>query len=180
MPILHPFKLASRDFQQEDSVIPINGVSVGGRRVIVMAGPCAVESREQLWETALAVKESGAAMLRGGAFKPRSSPYSFQGLGQQALEILAEARAVMGLPVISEVMTPSDVETMSQYVDILQVGARNMQNYSLLQEVGRSHRPVLLKRGMMCTIEELLLSAEYILAQGNRQGHPVRARHPHL
>lgn len=167
VPILHPFKLASRDFQQENTVVPVNGIAVGGQRIIVMAGPCAIESREQLWETAIAVKESGAAMLRGGAFKPRSSPYSFQGLGLQALEMIAEARAVMGMPMVSEVMTPADVEPMARHVDILQVGARNMQNYPLLQELGRCHRPVLLKRGMMSTIEELLLSAEYILAQGN-------------
>jgi 3-deoxy-7-phosphoheptulonate synthase len=169
IPILHPFKLASRDFHPDDSIVPINGIAVGGQRVIVMAGPCAVESREQLWESAAAVKESGAAMLRGGAFKPRSSPYSFQGLGRLGLEMLAEVRAATGLPVVSEVMTPADVEVATAYVDILQIGARNMQNYPLLQEVGRSGHPVLLKRGMMSTIEELLLSAEYILAQGNNK-----------
>lgn len=169
VPILHPFKLTSRDFHPDDTVVPINGISVGGIRIIVMAGPCAIESRDQLWETALAVKSSGAAMLRGGAFKPRTSPYSFQGLGMEALQMLDEVRAATGLPVVTEVMTPADVEPTMRHVDILQVGARNMQNYPLLQEVGRSGHPVLLKRGMMSTIEELLLSAEYILDQGNNR-----------
>jgi len=169
IPILHPFKLASRDFHPEDSVVSIDSVAVGGARVIVMAGPCAVESREQLWEAALAVKESGAAVLRGGAFKPRSSPYSFQGLGQEGLELLAEVRRALGLPVVTEVMSPADIALTISHADILQIGARNMQNYALLQEVGRSGHPVLLKRGMMCTIEELLLSAEYIMAQGNHK-----------
>jgi 3-deoxy-7-phosphoheptulonate synthase len=169
VPILHPFKLSSRDFHPEDSLVPIDGVVVGGRRVIVMAGPCAVESREVLRETAEAVKSSGAAMLRGGAFKPRSSPYSFQGLGRDGLELLAEARAATGLPVVTEVMSPGDVGLTASYADILQIGARNMQNYALLTEVGMSGHPVLLKRGMMSTIEELLLSAEYIMAQGNEK-----------
>ncbi len=167
IPILHPFKLASRDFHPDDTIVPINGIAVGGQRIIIMAGPCAVESREQLWETAAIVKASGAAMLRGGAFKPRSSPYSFQGLGREGLELLSEVRAETGMPVVSEVMTPADVEVAALHVDILQIGARNMQNYPLLQEVGRVGHPVLLKRGLMSTIEELLLSAEYILAQGN-------------
>ena len=169
VPILHPFKLSSRDFHPEDSVVSIDSVAVGGERVIVMAGPCAVESREQLWEAAVAVKESGAAVLRGGAFKPRSSPYSFQGLGQEGLELLAEVRRALGLPVVTEVMSPADIALTISHADILQIGARNMQNYALLQEVGRSGHPVLLKRGMMCTIEELLLSAEYIMAQGNHK-----------
>ncbi len=167
VPILQPFKLTSRDFHPADSVIPIDGISVGGNRIIVMAGPCAIESREQLWEAADAVKNSGAAMLRGGAFKPRSSPYAFQGLGVDGLEMLGEVRAATGMPVITEVMSPGDVEMTMQHADILQIGARNMQNYSLLQEVGRAGHPVLLKRGMMSTIEELLLSAEYILDKGN-------------
>jgi 3-deoxy-7-phosphoheptulonate synthase len=167
MPILQPFKLASRDFHPADSVIPIDGIAVGGNRVIIMAGPCAIESREQLWEAAAAVKASGAAMLRGGAFKPRSSPYAFQGLGIDGLHLLAEVRAAMGMPVITEVMAPAEVEVTMQHADILQIGARNMQNYALLQEVGRAGHPVLLKRGMMSTIEELLLSAEYILDKGN-------------
>ncbi|MBM3135145.1 MAG: 3-deoxy-7-phosphoheptulonate synthase [Chloroflexi bacterium] len=169
VPILHPFKLASRDFHPEDSVVSIDSVAVGGERVIVMAGPCAVESREQLWEAAVVVKESGAAVLRGGAFKPRSSPYSFHGLGQEGLELLAEVRLALGLPVVTEVMSPAEVALTIRHADILQIGTRNMQNYALLQEVGRSGHPVLLKRGMMSTIEELLLSAEYILAQGNHK-----------
>jgi 3-deoxy-7-phosphoheptulonate synthase len=169
VPILHPFKLSSRDFHPDDSLVPIDGVTVGGQRVIVMAGPCAIESREQLWETAVAVKVCGAAMLRAGAFKPRSSPYSFQGLGREGLEMLSEVRRATGLPVVTEVMSPADVAVTVPHADILQVGARNMQNYALLQEVGRSGHPVLLKRGMMSTIEELLLSAEYILAQGNQK-----------
>jgi len=169
VPILHPFKLASRDFHPEDSVVAIDSVAVGGARVIVMAGPCAVESREQLWEAAVAVKGSGAAVLRGGAFKPRSSPYSFQGLGQEGLELLSEVRLALGLPVVTEVMSPAEVALTIRHADILQIGTRNMQNYALLQEVGRSGHPILLKRGMMSTIEELLLSAEYILAQGNHK-----------
>jgi 3-deoxy-7-phosphoheptulonate synthase len=169
VPILHPFKLASRDFHPEDSVVSIDSVAVGGERVIVMAGPCAVESREQLWEAAVAVKESGAAVLRGGAFKPRSSPYSFQGLGKEGLELLSEVRLAVGLPVVTEVMSPAEVALTIRHADILQIGTRNMQNYALLQEVGRSGHPVLLKRGMMSTIEELLLSAEYIMTQGNHK-----------
>lgn len=167
VPILQPFKLTSRDFHPSDSIIPIDGISVGGNRVIIMAGPCAIESREQLWEAATAVKASGAAMIRAGAFKPRSSPYSFQGLGLEGLEMLEELRTAIHMPVITEVMAPADVEVTMQHSDILQIGARNMQNYALLQEVGRAGHPVLLKRGMMCTIEELLLSAEYILDKGN-------------
>lgn len=134
-----------------------------------MAGPCAVESRQQLLEAAQAVKEAGARILRGGAFKPRTSPYSFQGLGREGLELLAEARAATGLAVVSEVVAPEDVPLVARYVDILQVGARNMQNYALLRAVGRARRPVLLKRGMMATLEELLMAAEYIMAQGNSQ-----------
>lgn len=172
VPILHPFKLASRDFHPGDSVVSIDSVAVGGARVIVMAGPCAIESREQLWEAAVAVKESGAAVLRGGAFKPRSSPYSFQGLGKEGLELLSEVRLAIGLPVVTEVMSPAEVALTISHADILQIGTRNMQNYALLQEVGRSGHPVLLKRGMMSTmstIEELLLSAEYIMTQGNHK-----------
>ncbi|MDW8316424.1 MAG: 3-deoxy-7-phosphoheptulonate synthase [Anaerolineae bacterium] len=162
-----PFKLASRLSRPEDTVITLNGVSIGGRKLVVIAGPCAVESRSQLLETAHAVKEAGAAMLRGGAYKPRTSPYTFQGLGLKGLELLAEAREATGLPVVTEVMTPEAVPLVSQYADVLQIGARNMQNYGLLQAVGKAHRPVLLKRGMMSTIQELLMSAEYILAGGN-------------
>jgi 3-deoxy-7-phosphoheptulonate synthase len=167
VPVLMPFKLASRDFHPQDTVVPINGVSVGGKKLVVMAGPCAVEGREQLLETAQIVKDAGAQMLRGGAFKPRTSPYSFQGLGEEGLQILAAAREETGLPVVTEVMAPEQVPLVTTYADILQIGARNMQNYALLHAVGEAQRPVLLKRGMMSTIEELLMSAEYILSHGN-------------
>ena len=169
VPILHPFKLASRDFKPDDTVISLNGVSIGANRVVVMAGPCAVESREQVLGAAEAVKSAGATILRGGAYKPRSSPYSFQGLGIEGLKILAEAREQTGLLVVTEVVAPDQVPLVSTYADILQIGARNMQNYALLQTVGKAHKPVLLKRGMMSTIEELLMSAEYILSQGNER-----------
>jgi 3-deoxy-7-phosphoheptulonate synthase len=165
--VLRPFKLASRDFHPQDTVVPINGVSVGGKRLAVMAGPCAVEGREQLLEAAHAVRSAGAQMLRGGAFKPRTSPYSFQGMGEEGLRILAEAREETGLPVVTEVMSPEQVPLVTTYSDILQIGARNMQNYALLHAVGEAQRPVLLKRGMMSTMEELLMSAEYILSHGN-------------
>ncbi|MBI5304259.1 MAG: 3-deoxy-7-phosphoheptulonate synthase [Chloroflexi bacterium] len=167
--VLHPFKLASRDFHPADSVVRINGVSVGGNQVIVIAGPCSVESREQLFETAAAVKDAGAHILRGGAFKPRTSPYAFQGLGLRGLELLREARDLFHLPVATEVMSPQEVTLVAQYADILQIGARNMQNYSLLRAVGETQKPILLKRGMMSTVEELLMAAEYILAQGNNR-----------
>jgi len=169
VPILRPYKLASRDFQPEDTVISLNGVKIGGRAVVVMAGPCAVESREQLLEAAMAVKKAGVHILRGGAFKPRTSPYSFQGLGEAGLELLAEARELTGLAIVTEVMAPEQVPLVSQYADILQIGTRNMLNYNLLHAVGESGKPVLLKRGMMSTIEELLMSAEYILSHGNYQ-----------
>ncbi len=165
--ILHPFKLASRDFHPDDSVGKINGVSVGTQQVMVMAGPCSVESREQLMETAAAVKEAGAHVLRGGAYKPRTSPYAFQGLGLKGLELLREARDELHLPVITEVMSPQDVTLVAQYADILQIGARNMQNFALLHAVGEIQKPVMLKRGLMATIEELLMAAEYILSHGN-------------
>jgi 3-deoxy-7-phosphoheptulonate synthase len=211
--ILKPFKLASRDFHPQDTVIRIgrhegrnsggnggsngaaaggaNGharpgtqalpgaapaevveapvVEIGGQRLVIIAGPCAVESRSQLIETALAVKEAGASILRGGAYKPRTSPYSFQGLGEEGLELLAEAREVTGLPIITEVMSPEAVPLVSQYADILQIGARNMQNYALLQAVGRTQVPVFVKRGLMNTVQEWLMSAEYVLAGGNYQ-----------
>ncbi|MBX7234035.1 MAG: 3-deoxy-7-phosphoheptulonate synthase [Caldilineales bacterium] len=162
-----PYKLASRESHPDDTVIRLNGVSIGGRELVVMAGPCSVESREQLLETAQAVKEAGAQILRGGAFKPRTSPYSFQGLGLKGLEILAEARERYGLLIVTEVMTPDAVPMVTEYADVLQIGARNIQNYGLLHAVGRVQRPVLLKRGMMSSMEELLMSAEYILAGGN-------------
>ncbi len=169
VPVLRPFKLASREFHPQDTVFPINGVSIGGNQVIVMAGPCTVEGSEQLMEIAQAVKAAGANALRGGAFKPRTSPYSFQGMGEQGLQLLAEARDATGLPIVTEVMSPEQVPLVSAYADILQVGARSMQNYALLNAVGESQRPVLLKRGMMSTIEELLMSAEYILSHGNNR-----------
>jgi 3-deoxy-7-phosphoheptulonate synthase len=167
VPVLKPFKLASRDFQPSDTVVPINGVSIGSTNVVVIAGPCSVESREQLMETAWAVKEAGVHILRGGAFKPRSSPYSFQGLGREGLELLAEARQATGLAVVTEVMAPEDVPVVAQYSDILQIGARNMQNFALLHAAGASGKPILLKRSMMATLEEMLLSAEYILTHDN-------------
>jgi len=167
VPILRPFKLASRQFHPQDTVVTVNGVPIGGRQVVVMAGPCAIESRDQLLETARAVKEAGAHVLRGGAFKPRTSPYSFQGLGEEGLRLLAEAREETGLPVVTEVMDPQMVPLVTGYADILQVGARSMQNYALLHAIGETQWPVLLKRGMMSTIEELLMAAEYILSHGN-------------
>jgi 3-deoxy-7-phosphoheptulonate synthase len=169
VPILHPFKLASRDFKPEDTVICLNGTCIGGDQVMVLAGPCAVESREQLLGVARAVKAAGATILRGGAYKPRSSPYSFQGLGLEGLKILAQAREETGLLVATEVVSPEQVPLVGTYADILQIGARNMQNYALLQTVGKAHKPVLLKRGMMSTVEELLMSAEYVLSQGNER-----------
>ncbi|RME80889.1 MAG: 3-deoxy-7-phosphoheptulonate synthase [Caldilineae bacterium] len=162
-----PYKLASRESHPDDTVIKLNGLRIGEREIVIMAGPCSVESRSQLLETAHAVKEAGAHILRGGAFKPRSSPYSFQGLGLKGLEILAEARELYGLYIITEVMTPQAVPLVAEYADILQIGARNMQNFGLLHAVGRVQRPVMLKRGMMSSMEELLMSAEYILAGGN-------------
>lgn len=167
VPILRPFKLASRDLRPENTIIRLNGVRIGSEQVVIMAGPCAVESREQLLETAWAVKEAGAKILRGGAYKPRTSPYSFQGLGEEALTLLAEAREATGLPVVTEVMAPGDVPVVAEHVDILQIGARQMQNFSLLHAAGESGRPVLLKRGIMSTMEELLMAAEYILTHGN-------------
>ena len=167
VPVLRPFKLASRDLRPENTVIRLNGVCIGRDEVVIMAGPCAIESREQLLETAWAVKEAGGRVLRGGAYKPRTSPYSFQGLGHEALEFLAEAREATGLPVVTEVIAPHDVPVVSEYADILQIGARQMQNFSLLHAAGESGRPVLLKRGIMSTMEELLMSAEYILTHGN-------------
>jgi 3-deoxy-7-phosphoheptulonate synthase len=167
--VARPFKRASRDFHPQDTVVPINGVQIGGERVIVMAGPCAVESEEQLMESARLVKEAGAHVLRGGAFKPRTSPYSFQGMGEKGLRLLARARQETGLPIVTEVMEPQTVPLVTTYANILQIGARNMQNYALLHAVGEAQRPVLLKRGMMSTIEELLMAAEYILSHGNNR-----------
>lgn len=167
VPVLKPYKLGSRDFRPRNTVVEADGVTFGGDQVAMIAGPCAVESEAQLWETAREVKDAGVTVLRAGAFKPRTSPYSFQGLGEVALHMLDEVRQALDLVVVTEVLTPDDVALVAEHVDILQVGARNMQNFSLLQEVGRSGHPVLLKRGMSATVEELLMSAEYILASGN-------------
>jgi len=169
VPISKPFKLSSREFKPEDTVIDVGGVKIGGKELVVMAGPCAAETREQVMSTARAVKAAGANILRGGAFKPSTSPYSFRGLGEEGLKMLAEAKEENGLPLITEVLTPQDVELVVRYADILQVGARNMQNFVLLDEVGQANKPVMLKRGISATIQEWLLAAEYILAQGDRQ-----------
>jgi 3-deoxy-7-phosphoheptulonate synthase len=166
-PISRPFKLTSREFHPEDTVIRVLDAVVGDGSLTVMAGPCSVESRDQLFETAEGVKASGATILRGGAFKPRTSPYSFQGLGVEALRYLAEARERTGLPTITEVMEPNQVDIVAEYADILQIGTRNMQNYSLLTAVGRVARPVMLKRGYGATVEEWLMAAEYIVSSGN-------------
>lgn len=168
-PILKPYKLASRDFQPANTTITMGDVIIGGSGLVVIAGPCAVETEEQVMETARAVKAAGASILRGGAYKPSTSPYNFRGLGEEGLRYLAQARSETGLPVITEVLSPRDVELVSKYADILQVGTRNMQNFVLLEEVGRTRMPVMLKRGMSATIEEWLLSTEYILYHGNRQ-----------
>lgn len=169
VPISKPYKLSGRELHPEDSIVEVAGLKIGGGETIVMAGPCSVENEEQLVSTAHAVKGSGAHILRGGAYKPRTSPYQFRGLGEDGLKILATAREETGLPVITEVLTPQDVDIVAQYADILQIGARNMQNFILLEECGRSGKPVLLKRSFSATIEEWLLSSEYILATGNRQ-----------
>jgi len=175
MPILKPYKLTSSQTKPEPTKIKLQAmdrgesVIIGGRNFIVIAGPCSVESRKQILDTARAVKQAGAHILRGGAYKPRTSPYSFQGMEEEGLKLLAEARLKTGLPVVTEVMNPSDVDLIASYSDILQVGARNIQNFTLLKAVGAVRKPVLLKRGMMTTIEEFLMSAEYILKEGNRE-----------
>ncbi len=169
VPVVKPFKFVSRDFQPADTVIDVGGVELGGERFVVVAGPCAVESRDQLFRTAEAVVEAGARILRGDAFKPRTSPYSFQGLGEQGLELLAEVRETFGIPFVAEVLDPRDVELVASYADMLRVGTRNMANFTLLQEVGRQPKPVQLKRGFTATIEEWLNAAEYIYKEGNHQ-----------
>ena len=169
MPISRPYKTASREFLPENTVFSLDGFKIGGDEVIIMAGPCAVESRTQLLETAQAVKEAGAQVLRGGAYKPRTSPYTFQGMGEEGLEILAEARELTGMPVVTEATTPDLVPLVSKYADVIQIGARNMQNFALLHAAGESMLPVLLKRGNSATIEELLMAAEYILSHGNQR-----------
>lgn len=167
VPILKPYKVVSREFHPDKSIVRVGGVDIGGSRIVVMAGPCSVESEEQTVEVAKTVKAAGATILRGGAFKPSTSPYSFQGLGEDALKILATAREATGMPIITEVMDTRDVELVARYADILQIGTRNMTNFSLLQEVGAIKKPVMLKRGMSSTIEEWLQAAEYIANRGN-------------
>jgi 3-deoxy-7-phosphoheptulonate synthase len=167
IPVSHAYKLVSREVKPDDTVVQVGGVPVGGRGLVVIAGPCAVESREQAFTIARAVKAAGAHLLRGGAFKPRTSPYSFQGLGEEGLQILAEAREATGLPVVTEAVDIEGLELVERYADAIQIGARNMQNFSLLRRAGRAKKPVLLKRGMSATLEEFLMSAEYILAEGN-------------
>jgi 3-deoxy-7-phosphoheptulonate synthase len=166
-PVMKPYKLAAREFTADYTRVPFGGVEVGGAEVVVIAGPCSVESRENTEDIASFIASRGARGLRGGAFKPRTSPYSFRGLGKEGLEILAEVREVVGLPVVTEVMDTRQVELVAEYADALQIGARNMQNFPLLTEVGRTHRPVLLKRGMSATVKDLLLAAEYVMSQGN-------------
>ncbi len=167
LPVLRPFKLPSREMHPQDTVVALNGVKIGGPEIVIIAGPCSVESRQQLLETAHAVKEAGGVALRGGVFKPRTSPYSFQGLGEEGLEYLAEAKQETGLPIVTEAMTIEQVALITRYVDVIQIGTRNMQNFPLLTAVGESGHPVLLKRGMMSTIEEWLMAADYILSKNN-------------
>ncbi len=169
MSILKPFKLASREFKHDDTIVHVNKVEFGGNKIVLIAGPCSIENPEQLMKTANAVKAAGATVLRGGAFKPRTSPYSFQGLGEEGLKLLDEARRATGLSVVSEVMDTRDVELVARYVDILQIGTHNQHNYALLKEVGTLQKPVILKRGLSSTVEEYLLAAEYILSRGNNQ-----------
>ena len=169
VPILKPYKLASKEVKKEPSVIRISDtVEIGGRQVVVMAGPCSVENERQIIDTAHAVKEAGARVLRGGAFKPRTSPYSFQGLEEEGLKLLAKARAETGLPIVTEVVNPETADLVAEYADILQIGARNAQNFALLKKVGQLRKPVLLKRGMSMTIQEFLMSAEYVMSEGNQ------------
>lgn len=168
VPILQPYKLASREVKPQNTVVKVGNVKIGDNKVIVMAGPCSVENEEQIIETAMAVKQAGAAILRGGAYKPRTSPYTFQGLGEEGLKLLALARKMTGLPVVTEVLDTHDLDMVAEYSDMLQIGARNSQNYALLRYVGRCNKPVLLKRGMSTTINEFLMAAEYILSEGNQ------------
>ncbi len=169
MPILKPFKLVSREFQKEDSIINISGDEIGGNKIQIIAGPCSVEDKESLLTTAKDVAKTGTAFLRGGAFKPRTSPYSFQGLGEEGLKYLKEAKEATGMRIVTELMDPRDLDVIYKYADVIQIGARNMQNFRLLKEVGGMDKPVLLKRGLSATIKEFLMSAEYIASEGNRQ-----------
>jgi 3-deoxy-7-phosphoheptulonate synthase len=167
VPILQPFKLASREFKASPSVVKVRDVEFGGARLVVIAGPCSVESEEMVMQLALLAKEAGASILRGGAFKPRTSPYAFQGMGKEGLRLLAQAREATGLAIVTEVLKPEDVDQIAEHADMLQVGARNMQNFALLKRVGEVGKPVLLKRGMASTIQEFLMAAEYVLSEGN-------------
>jgi 3-deoxy-7-phosphoheptulonate synthase len=167
--VTHPFKLASRDFKPQSTSIDVGGIRIGGDSIVVMAGPCAVENEDMIIDIAKWLKRQGVSVLRGGAFKPRTSPYSFQGLGIKGFEYLEDAKRITGLPVISEVLSPEDVDLAYKYIDIFQIGSRNAQNFALLREVGRTDKPVMLKRGMMNTIEEWLMSAEHILSEGNER-----------
>jgi len=167
VPILEPYKLASREFNPDNTIVTVGNVIIGNERLQVMAGPCSVENEEQILETAKEVKRAGATILRGGAFKPRTSPYTFQGLGEEGLKLLAKARELTGLPIVTEILDSEDLDIVAEYSDMLQIGARNSQNYALLKRVGRSNKPVLLKRGMSTTITEFLMSAEYVLSEGN-------------
>ena len=167
IPILKPFKLASREMREKQTVLEVGDVKIGGGGFAMIAGPCSVESEEQILDTARAVKQAGANMLRGGAFKPRTSPYSFQGMEHEGLKLLAKAREETGLPIVTEILSSDDVELVAEYADVMQVGARNMQNFALLKKLGQVNRPVLLKRGLACTVKETLMSAEYILSGGN-------------
>lgn len=169
MRILKPYKLASRDFKSQDTIIKVKGRIIGGKKIPVVAGPCAVENRAMLMNVAEKVKAAGASFIRGGAYKPRTSPYAFQGLGEEGLQYLAEASKKTGLPVVTEIMDPRDLDTILKYTDIIQIGARNMQNFRLLLEVGMCHKPVLLKRGLSATIKEWLMAAEYVMSKGNQQ-----------
>jgi 3-deoxy-7-phosphoheptulonate synthase len=169
VPILKPYKLAGREFREQDTIIQVGDVRIGGDGFTVMAGPCSIESLEQMMECGYVAKKAGAQIIRGGAFKPRTSPYSFQGMAEEGLKLLREVGDRVGMPVVTEVMNTTDVDLVEEYSDILQIGARNVQNFALLKRVGRSRKPILLKRGMMTTIEELLMSAEYILSEGNEQ-----------
>ncbi len=169
LPILKPYKLACREFREANTIVSVGNVAVGGNSAVVMAGPCSVESEEQIMESAYIARKGGADILRGGAFKPRTSPYAFQGMEEEGLKILKQAGDSVGLPVVTEVMNTTDVDLVEEYADMLQIGARNVQNFALLKKVGKAKKPVLLKRGMMTTIEELLMSAEYILSSGNEK-----------
>ena len=167
--IMKPYKLASREFHPQSSIVNVNGVEIGGKKLVIMAGPCAVESEQQLMETAKAVKKLGASIVRGGAFKPRTSPFSFQGLEKKALKMLARVKSDLGIPVITEVLDIQNIEVIAKHADILQVGARNMQNFSLLKELAKMRHPILLKRGLSATVMEWLTAADYLLAEGNQQ-----------